>query len=234
MMVDEQSDNQIIKFSKLIQVHPELAEAIRTRGPVKATLPSPSPLRPFVFLQFNVGKMVVGKVVIEVFDDIVPTAAKYFISRCVAGGTENCLVGKRVTRVLRGVCFVCDMNKLPDNATRVAPKAEPSLRHCEQGAVSVRCDGNDFCIALAATLPQYDATHQVIGRVVQTSIDVVENITDVSTTADDQPAKTIVISRTGKTDVHGEVEIDVLDVELKPRDGSGSAFKSEDVQQSVL
>ena len=204
---------------------------------MKATLPPPSPLRPYVFLQFSVGKKIIGKVVIEVFDDIVPTAAKYFISRCLAGSTgsaEDCLMGKRVTRVLRGVCFVCDINKLPENATRVSPKAEPSLRHCEQGAVSIRCDGNDLCIALAATLPQYDVTHQVFGRVIQTSMDVVENIADVSTTADDQPAKTIVISRTGKTDAHGEVEIDVLDVERKPRDGSGSAFKSEDVQQSIL
>lgn len=220
------------------QVHPELAEAARTRGPVVTVLPPLSPLRPFVFLQFNCGKKTVGKIIIELFDDIVPTAAKYFLSRCLSSSAahpEDCLVGKQVTKVLHGVCFVCTISKSQDvGGARLTSKSEPSLRHCESGVVSVRCDGNDVCIALAATLPQYDATHQVIGRVIPICMSVVETIADVPTTADDVPAQAVIISRTGKTDAHGEAEIDVVDVDKKTPDDVGRVLKSENVQRSVL
>eukprot|EP00882_Tetradesmus_deserticola_P006761 GHRQ01007117.1.p3 GENE.GHRQ01007117.1~~GHRQ01007117.1.p3 ORF type:complete len:116 (+),score=40.05 GHRQ01007117.1:230-577(+) len=64
-------------------VHPDLERAKQSAGVVVA-LPDPDAHRPHIFLELTVDNRNAGRLVIEMFEDMAPAAARHLINRCAA------------------------------------------------------------------------------------------------------------------------------------------------------
>lgn len=82
--------------------HPELEEAASTD--VLQPLPEPDPVRPHVYMEFKFGSRVLGRLVIELFTDVVPLAAAEFRRRCSRGATGG-FQGTRVHKILHNLAL---------------------------------------------------------------------------------------------------------------------------------
>ena len=78
-------------------VHPELKAREESNADASSSLPMHNPGRAHAFMDIAVGKDPIGTLVIEVFDDIAPNAAREFILRVSddggagrAGGRGRC------------------------------------------------------------------------------------------------------------------------------------------------
>lgn len=83
--------------------HPEVHAA--ATADILQPLPAPDPTRPHVFMELKYGSKVLGRLIIELFTDVVPLPASEFRKRC-SRGARGGFQGTRVHKILRNLgCF---------------------------------------------------------------------------------------------------------------------------------
>lgn len=178
-------------------------------GGMLPQLPVSSKQRPHVFLDFEYAGKRLARIVVEVFDDIVPAAGGFFISRCVHGSSQP-LLKTKVHKVLSGLA-VYGGERRGGELMRI--KQEETLRHVDGGLVSVSLDGGSYALTIARAL-HMDEDYQVVGRVRHGEA-TVRNMADVPVKADDSPVKLLHIVKCGVCDDTGTEEYDVSDGKRK-------------------
>ena len=166
-------------------------------------LPQPSRSRPHVYFQLSINRKDAGKIVIELFDDLLSAPARHFQTRCTNQARDT-FSGTRVHKIFSGATIFGGLSpKYEENSLM---KRESTLRHVAPGAVSISSDGSEFCISLAKAL-QLDDTHQVVGQIVK-GMEVAERVANLATRADDVPCQTVYIERCGLTDCEGSIDVE--------------------------
>lgn len=185
--------------------HPEIEQVQeRQARDLLRALPEPDAGRPRTYLQFSIGKEVVGKVVFEVFQDMVPLPARAFVNRCRQGSTST-LQHTVVHRALPNLgLFLGNNSKYKGETVRL--KGLSSLRHVDPQTVSITPDGTEIVISLGRSLT-LDASHLVVGRV-QLGEEVLQQILAVGQDSHDAPLQQVSISGCGMTNNKGVVEVD--------------------------
>ena len=138
-----------------------------------------------------------GTFSIELFEDKAPVTTQNFI-KLVQDGFYNGLIFHRVIKdfMIQGGC--------PEGSGRGGPgytikdEFHPELKHECEGILSManagpNTGGSQFFITVAPT-PWLDGHHAVFGKVVD-GLDVVLNISKVSTVRNDKPMEDVVINK---------------------------------------
>jgi len=186
----------------------ELEQFLKTgRHPVSGAhegslpqLPESRSTRTHVFFDYSVNGEKVGRVVVELYQDIVPAAAGHVLTQCVNGGSYQ---HTRVHKVLKGLALFGGKSKKQET---MKFRVEPSLCHVDGCLLSVARDGLSYALTLTRAL-HLDETYQVVGRVVRGE-EVVDEICSMSAKADDSPVRQVEVSNCGTTDKNGTVEFD--------------------------
>lgn len=161
-------------------------------------IPESKHSRPFVFLDYSVNGKSVGRVVLELFADLVPSPVSLFLSACTTNGEFRYT---RVHKILKGLA-IFGGKYLEKGMVKI--REENMLRHVDGGLVSISRDGNGYAITVSRAL-HLDATYQVIGKVTK-GLDIIEDLCGEQIKADDSPVQMIKIENCGTTDSQGEIE----------------------------
>jgi cyclophilin family peptidyl-prolyl cis-trans isomerase len=191
----------------LLKMHPEVKRMREAEAMGRPMPPLPTPLRsrPHIFFQFSISQKDVGRVVVELFDDILPAPARHVQARCTATARDT-FAGTCIYKILGGTSIYGGKSKFYTDT--VSMKRDSSLRHVGPGTISISSDGGELCFSLAKAL-QLDDTHQVIGQVTK-GLNVIEKITEIATKGgDDFPSQPVVIEKCGLTDADGMVDVEV-------------------------
>ncbi|KAK9830131.1 hypothetical protein WJX72_009927 [[Myrmecia] bisecta] len=183
-------------------VHAALAEASTSRSQQVAALPDKDVRRPFVFFDIKVGRKILGRLVIEIFEDMLPVTARHFANRCRHGATDT-FQGTALHYIVPGLAAYGGLSKGYKGAG-VEIKRSNRLRHAQRGAVSISESGSEFAIAFGRSLT-LDSTHQVIGRV-NIGDDVLTQLEALETDKDDCPLERVSIAASGTTNPEGTHE----------------------------
>ena len=195
-------------------------------------LPTPLRSRPHIFFEFTVNRKAIGRVVVELFDDILPAPVRHVQARCTATARDT-FAGTCIHKILGGTSMYGGKSK--HYTDTVSMKRDSSLRHVAPGTLSVSSDGAELCFSLARAL-QLDDTHQVIGQVTK-GLDVIEKIAGISTRGDDFPSQPVVIDTCGLTDADGVVDVEVAGkggVEGAAVGGEGVLERDEDATRNAV
>eukprot|EP00887_Chlorella_sp_A99_P000074 scaffold16.g74.t1 len=181
------------------------AEAERIRAASGAAtilpLPEPSTARQYAFLDLELGGKPLGRLVIELFDDVVPVAVAAFRNRCSEGASDS-FRGTALHRLIADQAVWGGLTSKYREALQV--KRYPDLRHCERGCVGVSLSGAEFCVTLERAL-QLDEGHQVVGRVSKGG-ELLAKINGLPTDPQDCPVQRLAVARCGLTNAQGTYE----------------------------
>ena len=168
-----------------------------------------------MYLDFAYAGSNVGRIVVELYDDVIPSATNLFVSRCTSGA-EDPLLHTRVHRILRGLS-IQGGRRGGKGGEHIQIRREDSLRHVDKGLLSLGLDGKTYCLTLAKALT-LDEEYLVIGKIVK-GLGVLEMICELPTKADDSPSRALEVVKCGITDVTGEIEFDAC---ARTRDKGGN------------
>lgn len=186
-------------------VHPHLQRVQADPGSndVLTALPDPDPTRPHVFMDVTVDNKPAGRLVIELFEDVAPAAARHLLNRCTPGAGAS-LQGALFHKLLAGFGLFGGKSSAALFPGGQQVPSNSKLKTTIVGAVSVSRDGSDFAISLNRAL-KLDDTHQVVGRVSK-GLDVLELLGDVPCGPDDSPLMRLKIAKCGPTNAEGTHE----------------------------
>ncbi|KAK9819272.1 hypothetical protein WJX81_003438 [Elliptochloris bilobata] len=179
--------------------HPDLA-----RGPSSDALPSLPERdlnRQHVFFDLRQGQETLGRLLVEVFEDAAPLAARHFLNRCREGSSEG-LQGTCVHRLLPDLGLFFGTSR--GHRGGAAVRRYPGLHHLAAGVVSISRGGEEVAITLAKAL-SLDPTHQVVGRV-HGGAELLARLNRMRTGVDDMPFQRITVVASGLTDNQGTHE----------------------------
>jgi cyclophilin family peptidyl-prolyl cis-trans isomerase len=176
---------------------------------------------PTCFLEFSIGGVNKGRVVVKLFEDKVPLATENFRCLCTGekgmgrSGKQLSYQSSKVHRVVPGFCVqLGDFTKAngtggesiyPPNSEHGDMwgkfKDEAFMQHSKKGVVSMANNGanrnsSQFFFAIKA-LPNLDGKHVVFGEVIE-GIDIVEQIGALTTNAKQFPHETVFVERCGE------------------------------------
>jgi cyclophilin family peptidyl-prolyl cis-trans isomerase len=150
--------------------------------------------RAHVFLDIAVAGKPAGRLVVELFDDIIPVGANHFRTRCLQGAV-GWLQGAAFHKLLPHYGVFGGRSAAAGQGLKLA--RNDKLQHAEAGAVSVSLTGDEIGISLGRSIPM-DNTHQVVGRVTK-GLDVLESFSSIALNPDDSPTDSIRITKCGAT-----------------------------------
>jgi len=171
-----------------------------------------NPNNPKVFFNLTKGKEELGKVVMQVYEDVVPKTAQNFIALCT-GDKGKCSTGQplhykgstfhRVIKnfMIQGGDFTAGNGTGGESIYGSKFDDENfKLKHTEPGLLSManagkNTNGSQFFITTVAT-PHLDDKHVVFGRVVE-GMDIIKKIEECETDKGDKPKEDIVIDDCG-------------------------------------
>lgn len=111
------------------------------------------------------------RLIVELFDDVAPSACSAFRARLLPGSSDT-FVGGRMLQVtpeesVRGVArgAPASASTAVSAAGTLGFQKQPVLRHTEAGTLSLSLDGAQWALGLAPA-PGLDESFQVVGRVV--------------------------------------------------------------------
>jgi cyclophilin family peptidyl-prolyl cis-trans isomerase len=162
-----------------------------------AAVPAPSTGRPRAYLSLSVSGEPIGKVIIELANDVVPQTAGKFLRMCESTG-EGSLRNTSFHNITKG-CFLGAGEDLGVSTGRFADE-NFALQYSEAGVVGMAnggLDSNDtqFFISLKA-LPHLNGRNVAFGKVVE-GMDVIVKASNVFSIKG-TPLKKIEISECGK------------------------------------
>ncbi|GMH53420.1 hypothetical protein TrST_g1286 [Triparma strigata] len=172
----------------------------------------PSADNPKVYFDMKQGDEALGRIVMQVYEDIVPKTAKNFIQLCTgeAGKTKDgvdlCYKGSTFHRVIKDFMIQGGDFTNHNGTGGVSIYGEKfddenfDLLHTEAGQLSMAnagpgTNGSQFFITSRDT-PHLDGKHVVFGKVVE-GMDIVRKIEDVEKGESDKPKVDIVIEDCG-------------------------------------
>ncbi|GIM09054.1 hypothetical protein Vretimale_12937 [Volvox reticuliferus] len=191
-------------------VHPEIERMRQERVNQLPALPDLDVHRPFVFLDITVAGKPLGRLVIELYDDIVPVAANHFRNRCLPGSAAG-IAGTSFHKLLPRYALHGGLPRggggssgsgADGGGIRLQPNTH--LRAVEGGLVAVALTGDDFAITLDRAL-DLDRSHQVVGRI-HKGRDLLDTLGDMRTLPDDSPVQRVAVQRAGPTNHLGNHE----------------------------
>ncbi|GLC77152.1 hypothetical protein PLESTF_001891900 [Pleodorina starrii] len=198
-------------------VHPEIERARQERANQLPALPDLDVHRPFVFLDITLAGKPLGRLVVEMFDDVVPVAANHFRNRCMPGSAAG-LAGTAFHKLLPRYALHgglrgggggggrpgagASSSLSGDGGVRLQPNSQ--LRAVEGGLVAVALSGDEVVISLDRAL-DLDRTHQVVGRI-HRGAELLTSLGDLRTLPDDSPAQRLAVARAGPTNHLGSHE----------------------------
>ncbi|KAK9901375.1 hypothetical protein WJX75_009164 [Coccomyxa subellipsoidea] len=165
-------------------------------------LPERDMNRPHVFIDVNQGHENLGRVVVEVFEDQAPLAARHLINRCREGTTDT-LQHTDVHRLLPDMAMFFGTSRGYKGAG-VRARRYQRLHHNHAGVVSLSGDGSEVAISLTKSLT-LDNDYQVVGRV-HRGLEILEKVNESAVDPDDLPLQRITITSCGLTDAQGTHE----------------------------
>ncbi|KAF6253324.1 hypothetical protein COO60DRAFT_1643255 [Scenedesmus sp. NREL 46B-D3] len=199
-------------------VHPDLERAKQSAGVVVA-LPDPDTQRPHIFLELTVDNRNVGRLVVEMFEDMAPAAARHLINR-VQPGSSASLLNSTVHKLLPYYALYGGRSASAAFPGGQGVPLNPRLQHMARGAVSVSRDGSEFA---------------VVG-LVRHGLDLLELLDDVPRTPDDTPLMRIQVVKCGNTNAQGSQ--DALDQALAKETPEAAAARlkqqSADTRNAVM
>jgi len=181
---------------------------------LKVTL-QPSENNPKVFFDMKQGEESLGKIVMQVYEDIVPKTAKNFIQLCTgeagstADGTPLHYKGSTFHRVIKDFMIQGGDFTNGNGTGGVSIYGEKfddenfDLKHTEEGQLSMAnagpgTNGSQFFIT-SRDVPHLDGKHVVFGKVVE-GMDIVRKIEDVEKGESDKPVVDIVVEDCGRVE----------------------------------
>lgn len=180
-----------------------------------------SPSNPRVFFEITIGGKAAGKIVMELYKNIVPRTAENFRQLCTgeckktAKGRPFSYRGTIFHRIIQG--FMMQGGDFTDfNGTggesiygRTFPDENFKVRHTQKGLLSManagkNTNGSQFFITFSAT-PHLDGKHTVFGRV-ESGYDICQKIEKLRTNNQDMPYERVVIASCGEIKPKEEVK----------------------------
>ncbi|GMH39847.1 hypothetical protein BSKO_07751 [Bryopsis sp. KO-2023] len=200
-------------------VHPDVEKAREARRqPVVATLPETNVTRPNVFLDVAIGGKSAGRLVVELFDDLVPLGVAELQARC-SEASRNTLKKSKAHKLLP------QFGIFLGRCIRTNPRVEKHamVLNLERGAVAVSRTGDEVVISLGPAVA-LDATHQVVGKVTL-GTEVLDQVDELVVGPGDVPLDSIAVTRCGATNRDGTH--DSIDDTPKTVEEMGSKAKEE-------
>ncbi|KAL3147461.1 hypothetical protein ABBQ38_014519 [Trebouxia sp. C0009 RCD-2024] len=136
--------------------HAELVQA--SAADRVAALPERDMNRPHVFLDLKQGSKLLGRLVVEVFEDLLPTTSRHFMNRC-REGMEDTFKGTVVHKLVPDLAAFGGQSKGYKQQGSTKLKQHAKLRHSQRGAVSISLTGAELAITLQKALT-LDDSHQ--------------------------------------------------------------------------
>eukprot|EP00798_Chlamydomonas_sp_ICE-L_P032529 gene32529-17243_t len=170
-------------------IHPDLERAHLDRMKDQAIRPLPDmdPNRPFVFMDINIGHRPAGRLVFELFEDMIPMGVDQLKNQLLPG-SRNGLAG-------------CCCHKLIPHYAAFFGNSGPDSSN---GLVRI-CPNNVLRTVEAGTISVSFEAGEVVGRV-HLGKEVLEKINETSVTPDDSPTQRIVVTNCGATNMNGDHE----------------------------
>ncbi|BDA45262.1 probable peptidyl-prolyl cis-trans isomerase E [Coccomyxa sp. Obi] len=165
-------------------------------------LPERDMNRPHIFIDVQQGNDTLGRLVVEVFEDQAPLAARHLINRCREGTTDT-LQLTSVHRLLPDMAMFFGTSR-GYKGSGVRVRRYERLHHNHAGVVSLSGDGSEVAISLTKAL-SLDSGYQVVGRV-HKGLEILEKINESAVDPDDLPLQRITITSCGLTDAQGTHE----------------------------
>ncbi|GAX74083.1 hypothetical protein CEUSTIGMA_g1533.t1 [Chlamydomonas eustigma] len=193
------------KMAKFLETgsHDDVELAQRLRENKLPELPEYDPnLRSFVFMDLSIANKLIGRLVIELFDDLIPVGASHFRNRCLPG-SRTCLAGTSIQKLVpHYAAFLGKSSALEEGMTLRPVNA---LRSMQAGTVSLSMKGDEVAIALARSLTLDTTGYQVVGRV-HKGLEVLQQLNDVAVGPDSIPFSKVLVSKSGSTNPNGDFE----------------------------
>eukprot|EP01025_Chloroclados_australasicus_P006198 TRINITY_DN12017_c0_g4_i3.p1 TRINITY_DN12017_c0_g4~~TRINITY_DN12017_c0_g4_i3.p1 ORF type:complete len:305 (-),score=43.25 TRINITY_DN12017_c0_g4_i3:733-1647(-) len=175
--------------------HPEFQQAQKDNKSDIEVIPLPMWLlsRPHIYMEFSLDTQFIGRLVFELFDDYVSSVTQPFYSRCSARSPQS-LKGSGVHRLLNGFAMYAGAS----NSGTWISAMNKDLKHVEAGTLSMSQNGDEFAIAFAKA-HALDTSYQVIGML-RDGIEILQKLSQIKTSPDDQPVGRLYISDCGQLD----------------------------------
>jgi cyclophilin family peptidyl-prolyl cis-trans isomerase len=188
-------------------MHPEVKRMREAEAMGRPMPPLPTPLRsrPHIFFEFSINRKNVGRVVVELFDDILPAPVRHIQARCTSTARDT-FAGTAIHKILGGTSIYGGKSR--NYTDTVSMKRDSTLRHVAPGTLAVSEDGSELCFSLAKAL-QLDDHYQVIGQLTKGK-EILDRIAEIATKGgDDIPCQLVVIEKCGLTDADGVVDVEI-------------------------
>lgn len=181
--------------------HAELEQAAAAeRVPA---LPERDMNRPHVFLDLRQDNKLIGRLVVEIFEDLIPTTARHLMNRC-REGMEDTFKNTAIHKLIPDLAAFGGLSRGYKQHSSTKLKQNGKLHHSQKGALSISLTGAEFAITFAKALT-LDSSHQVVGRV-HLGMDIVDKLNTAEIDFKDKPVSSITISSCGLTDAQGTHE----------------------------
>ncbi|KAG1653704.1 hypothetical protein FOA52_007932 [Chlamydomonas sp. UWO 241] len=184
--------------------HVDIETAERVNQERLHDLPEHDPNRSFVFLDVAIGGNAPGRLVVELFDDVIPVGATHLRNRCMPGSRTG-LTGVAVSKLVPH--YALFVGKNPAASEGMTLKPVNVLRAMAPGCVAVSFSGDEVAISLARALALDTSGYQVVGRV-HSGLEVLDALNDVECGPDSTPfpSSRVTIVRCGPTNARGAHE----------------------------
>lgn len=162
-------------------------------------LPERDMNRRHVFLDIRQGTDDLGRLVIEVFEDKAPLAARHLLNRC-REGTTDALKGVIVHRLLPdSAIFLGTSNGYRGAGVQV--RHYDYLHHNHAGVVSLSGDASEVVITVTKAI-YLDSSYQVVGRA-HKGLDILNKLNEAAVDPDDLPLQPVLVTACGLCDSEG-------------------------------
>ncbi|DBB00846.1 TPA: hypothetical protein ACH3X1_000769 [Trebouxia sp. C0004] len=179
-------------------------------------LPERDMNRPHVFLDLRQNNKLLGRLVIEIFEDLIPTTARHLMNRC-REGMEDTFKNTSIYKLIPDLAAFGGLSQGYKQHSSTKLKQGGKLHHSQKGALSISLTGAEFAITFAKALT-LDSSHQespgcaviapahmVVGRV-HVGMDILDKLNNTEIDFKDKPVVAITISSCGLTDAQGTHE----------------------------
>ncbi|DBA78433.1 TPA: hypothetical protein ACH3X2_007927 [Trebouxia sp. C0005] len=187
-------------------------------------LPERDMNRPHIFLDVRQNNKLLGRLVIEIFEDLIPTTARHLMNRC-REGMEDTFKNTSIHKLIPDLAAFGGLSRGYKQHSSTKLKQNGKLHHSQKGALSISLTGAEFAITFAKAIT-LDSSHQespgsmlqqqagcashklglaVVGRV-HVGMDILDKLNNTQVDFKDKPAVPVTISSCGLTDAQGTHE----------------------------
>lgn len=121
-------------------------------------LPERDMNRPHIFLDLRQNNKLLGRLVIEIFEDLLPTTARHLMNRC-REGMEDTFKSTSVHKLIPDLAAFGGLSRGYKQHSSTKLKQNGKLHHSQKGALSISLTGAEFAITFAKALT-LDSSHQ--------------------------------------------------------------------------